>query len=400
MYKPSEEILQKYADLLIKFALGGGAGIKRGDVVFMTIPESAKDIIAPLRRSVLSAGGHPVFHFLPDDVKAKEFFDLADDSQLEFFADKMYRGIVDQADHTLRMISEYDKYELKGVDSKKLMRYSKAQKPYTDWRFEKENQGNLTWVLASYGTEAMAKDAQMTLEEYWEQIISACYLDLDDPIARWREIFTEQERVKTILNDMKIEKVHVEGERIDLWVQLGATRKWLGGSGRNIPSFELFISPDWRGTNGKIYFNQPLYRYGNRISDITLIFENGVIVSATASENEQLLKDMIAVTDADKIGEFSLTDSRMSRINRLMGETLFDENFGGEQGNTHLAVGMSYKDSFVGDMSKVSAEEWKEMGFNDSAIHTDIISTEKRKVTAFLPDGSSKVIYNEGKFVV
>ncbi len=400
MYKPSDETLQKYADLLIKFALGGGKGVKKGEVVFMTIPESAKDFIAPLRRSVLSAGAHPLFHYLPDDVQAREFYELANDSQLTFFADKMYRGIVEQADHTLRMLSEYDKYEFKGVDSKKLMKYSKAQKPYTDWRFEKENKGKLTWVLASYGTEAMAKDVGMSLEAYWDQIIKACYLDLDDPIARWKEIFKEQERLKKILSDMKIEQLHVEGERTDLWIKLGATRKWLGGSGRNIPSFELFVSPDWRGTNGKIYFNQPLYRYGNRIRDITLQFKDGVIVEATASENQQLLRDMIAVANADKIGEYSLTDGRMSRITRLMGETLFDENFGGEQGNTHLAVGMAYKDSYVGEMALVTPEEWSEMGFNDSAIHTDIISTEKRTVTATLPDGSIKVIYTDGKFVV
>ncbi len=400
MYRPSDEILQKYADLLIKFALGGGTGIQKGEVVFMTIPESAKAMIVPLRRSVLSAGGHPLFYYLPDEVAAREFYELANDEQLTFFADKFYRGIVDQADHILRMLAEHDKYELKGVDSKKLMDHSKAQKPYMEWRFDKENKGKLTWVLASFGTEAMAQDVGMTLEEYWEQIIKACYLDLDDPISRWREIFSEQERLKTTLNEMKIEKLHVEGDHSDLWVRLGATRQWLGGSGRNIPSFELFISPDWRGTNGHIYFNQPLYRYGNRISDIKLVFKDGVIVEATASENEQLLKDMIAVHNADKIGEYSLTDSRMSRITRLMGETLFDENFGGEQGNTHLAVGMSYKDSYAGDMATVSAAQWEEMGFNDSAVHTDIISTEKRKVTAYLPDGSTKVIYDDGKFVV
>ncbi|MDQ3099691.1 MAG: aminopeptidase [bacterium] len=400
MYKPNDLILQKYADLLVKFALGGGTGIKQGETVFMTIPESAKDFIAPLRRSVLSSGGHPIFNYLPDGVNPGEFYELASEEQLSFFPDRMYRGIVDQSDHTLRMLSEFDKYELKGVDSKKLMTQSKAMKPYTDWRFEKENQGKLTWVLASYGTEAMAKDVGMTLEEYWEQIIKACYLDLDDPIGRWKEIFSEQERLKKILNDLKIEKLHVEGAHTDLWVQLGATRKWLGGSGRNIPSFELFVSPDWRGTNGYIYFNQPLYRFGNRIRDIKLVFKEGVIIESSASENEQLLKDMIAVANADKIGEYSLTDSRMSRITKLMGETLFDENFGGEQGNTHLAVGMAYKDSYVGEMSLVTPEQWNELGFNDSAIHTDIISTEKRTVTAYLLDGSTKVIYDNGQFLV
>lgn len=400
MYQPSEEILQKYADLLVKFALNSGAGAKKGEVVHIIIPEVAKAWIPSLRRSVLSSGAHPFIDYRPDGVRPREFFELANDDQLTFFMDKYYRGVVDQIDHQVGVIAEYDKYELKGVDSKKMMRRQVAMKPYMDWRDEKENAGNFTWVIALYGTEAMAKDVGMTLEEYWEQIIMACYLDLDDPIAKWKEIFTEQERVKKQLNDLEIQKVHVEGENIDLWVQLGSNRQWLGGGGRNIPSYELFISPDWRGTNGHIYFNQPLYSHGNKITDIKLTFKDGLVTEATASENEKLLKDMIAVENADKIGEFSLTDSRVSRITKVMGETLYDENMGGEQGNTHVAIGLAYRDSLKGDISKIKEEEWKELGFNDSAVHTDMISTEQRKVTAYLPDGSEKVIYQNGQFKV
>ena len=64
--------------------------------------------------------------------------------------------------------------------------------------------------------------------------------------------------------------MHVEGEDVDLRISLGEQRRWLGGRGRNIPSFELFTSPDWRGTEGWIYCNQPLYRYGNLVKGIRL----------------------------------------------------------------------------------------------------------------------------------
>ncbi len=400
MYIPSDDVLKKYSDLLIKFALGGGEGIKKGEVVVIAVPESAKAMVRFLRRAVLEAGGHAIFMNYFDDVGAREFYELASEEQLTFFADKYYRGIVDQADHTMRILSEADKYELQGVDSKKLMTHSKAMKPYQDWRFEKEGERKLTWTLASYGTELEAKDAGMSHEEYWSQIIKACYLDLDDPIAKWKEIFHEQERLKKTLNDMKIEKVHVKSENVDLWVQLGSTRQWLGGSGRNIPSFEVFTSPDWRGTNGRIKFNVPLFRYGNKVSDIDVTFKDGEVVSASAYENEQLLKDMISVVNANKIGEFSLTDKRMSRIDRFMGQTLYDENYGGEYGNTHVAFGMAYKDAYVGKVASTPKEKWDEMGFNDSAVHTDVFSIEDRTVTAVLPDGSEKVIYEKGQFTV
>ena len=400
MYQPSSEILQKYADLLVKYALNSGQGVKKGEVVHVIIPEVAKVWIPHLRRAILASGAHMLLDYRPDDIKSREFYELASDEQLTFFMAKFYRGLVDQVDHQIGIIAEYDKYELKGVDGAKIMRRSQAMKDYMDWRDEKENAGKFTWTLALFGTAAMAKDVGMSLEEYWEQIIQGCYLDEANPVAKWRAIQAEQERVKQVLNDLKIERVHVEGEKIDLWVHLGANRVWMGGGGRNIPSFELFISPDWRGTNGQIYFNQPLYRYGNKISDIKLEFKDGLVVSATASENQKLLRDMLALPNANKIGEYSLTDGRLSRITRLMGETLFDENFGGKQGNTHLAVGRSYHDSHPGDIAKVAKQQWEEMGYNDSVVHTDMISTERRKVTAHLPDGSTKIIYQDGQFKV
>jgi len=109
---------------------------------------------------------------------------------------------------------------------------------------------------------------------------------------------------------------------------------------------------------------------------------------------------MLATPNADKIGEFSLTDKRLSRITKFMAETLFDENISGPHGNTHIALGSSYQDSYSGNPAKVTKAGWAKMGFNDSAVHTDIISTSPRTVTAHLSDGSYKVIYQDGIFVV
>ncbi len=121
-------------------------------------------------------------------------------------------------------------------------------------------------------------------------------------------------------------------------MSVGEQRRWLGGRGRNIPSFELFTSPDWRGTEGWIYCNQPLYRYGNLVKGIRLAFVDGLVSEASAEQNEQVLKEMIATEGADRIGEFSLTDRRFSRITRFMAQTLYDENVGGAHGNTHIAA--------------------------------------------------------------
>jgi aminopeptidase len=109
---------------------------------------------------------------------------------------------------------------------------------------------------------------------------------------------------------------------------------------------------------------------------------------------------MIAQKNADKIGEFSLTDRRFSRISRFMAETLFDENFGGEHGNTHLAVGKAYHDACSEDTKNMKPEDFEKLGFNDSPEHTDLIATTDRTVTAVLADGTARVIYAGGEFKI
>jgi aminopeptidase len=111
---------------------------------------------------------------------------------------------------------------------------------------------------------------------------------------------------------------------------------------------------------------------------------------------------MLAKPNADKVGEFSLTDRRLSRILVPLGVTLYDENLGGPFGNTHLAVGQSALSSYDGDSSQVSREDILALGFNDPfcEVHTDMISTSNRTVTAVWSDRPSKIIYRNGEFVV
>jgi aminopeptidase len=401
-YTPPEQVLERYASVLVEFALGGGEGIKSGDVVRVVAPESAKPLYIELVKAVWRAGGHVIAGYTPDEDErgggSRSFFELASEEQLDHFPSHYMRGIVDEMDHQVSVICDFDPHALESVDPARIMRRGETMKPVLDWRGEKENAGKFSWTLGLYGTAAMAAEAQMSEEEYWEQIIHACFLDQEDPISRWQEIGRKLDQTRERLDALQIDRVHVKGEDIDLRVTLGEGRRWLGGRGRNIPSFELFTSPDWRGTEGWIRFNQPLYRYGNLVQGITLKFADGRVTEASAEQNEPILKEMIATEGADRVGEFSLTDKRFSRITRFMAQTLYDENVGGPFGNTHIAVGRAYQDAYDGDPASLSGEDWERLGFNNSSVHTDIVSTTDRIVTATLRDGSERVIYRDGEF--
>ena len=405
MVRLDQNLLRKYAQVMVYYGLNNGKGINKGETVFLVGQQCSKDLFMAIAKEIYEAGGNVITNYLPDNIRknslSRFILENGNDEQVSFFATPYWQGIVDSVDHILSIISEPDIHVFEGLPSSKVSRMNSARAPYMAMREKKEQAGKLSWTLCLYGTQSMADEAGLTLKEYWNQIIEACYLREEDPVSKWKQIQFEIEEIKKKLDALEIEKLYIKGDGVNLEVLIGKNRNWLAGGGKNVPSFEVFTSPDWRGTNGYITFNQPLYYSGKRISGVTLRFKNGIVITSSATENEDALKEMIAQENANRIGEFSLTDKRHSRITKFMATTLFDENVGGEFGNTHIALGNAYKDTFPGDISKVSPEEWIEMGYNSCPkVHTDIVSTTNRTVTAILRDNSERVIYKDGQFLL
>lgn len=403
-YTPEPKILKNLADVLIKFALNSGEGIKKGEVVYVMMNEWSKPMLLPIQKAILEAGGHMILCYLPAELErdrdeTRQFFELANEEQLNFFPEEYIQARVNAIDHVVLLLSTGDHHYYDGIDQSKIAQRNRIWKKYYEMRSEKEYAGKLTWVLTDYPTPAMAEAACLTIEEYWDQVIKACYLNEENPIEKSRQSMHAIQDIAKWINDLEIVEIHVEGEDVDLKVELNEHHQFVGGSGRNIPSFEIFTSPDTRKTNGWIKFNQPLYRNGQVMKGIRLEFKDGKVVDFSADENVEALKAMLETDEGAKyIGEFSLTDKRFSKIDKIMANTLFDENFGGEFGNTHIALGQSYRDA-IRNQESFNNEQLKEIGFNNSAIHTDIISTSNRKVTATLKNGEKKVIYRDGEFV-
>jgi aminopeptidase len=205
--------------------------------------------------------------------------------------------------------------------------------------------------------------------------------------------------LKKWMNSMEVEYYHIQSKNTDLRIAPGRLRKWIGISGHNIPSFEIFCSPDWRGTEGVYFANQPSFRSGNYVSRVRLQFKKGRAVNIAAEKGEDfVIKQLSIDKGACRVGEFSLTDKRFSKINRFMANTLFDENYGGRSGNCHIALGASYSDTYDGNPSELTREKKRKLGFNDSALHWDLVNTEKKTVTAYLTSGGKVTVYENGMF--
>ncbi|MEA2056718.1 MAG: aminopeptidase [Patescibacteria group bacterium] len=402
-YQPPQKLIDKYAQILVNFALNSGEGVKPGEVVECIIPDVAKPMALALQNEVLKAKAHPMIRLLPTGF-AQDYYTLAQDHQLEFFPQNYWQSKADLLTHRVQILADPHPNELKNIDPSKIIRARDARKPFKDWLTDKENKGQFTWTIALWGVEAKANEVGLSLEDYWQEIFNAVYLNETDPVARWKQIHRQQEEIKQKLNSLPIQRVYIQGPDADLKVEIGLDRRWVGGSGRNIPSFEIFTSPNWRGTEGWMKFNEPVYRYGNVIKNVYLEFKNGLVTKAKAEQGNDILQEMIKSPNANKLGEVSMTDKRMSCITHPMAETLFDENMGGKYGNSHVAIGAAFRECYrkkdnenTEDWTK---EDWDKKGINDAAEHTDFVTTIDRTVTAELADGTKKIIYKNGQFVI
>ncbi len=393
--------LEKYADVLLwGLETARNAPVKDGDIILLRYDFGALGLVEKVYEKLLKIGANVVLRALLTPAMEKSFYISARDYQLAFIPpgeSLLYNNLHGQ----IVILAPASLTHLKEVNPAKIAMRIKNTKILKEILDTREEKGEYSWTLAMYPTKALAEHAGISMKEYEKCMAAACFLDTSAPVEKWNEVYREAGKIKKRLNSMSIKKLRVESSNVDIEITQGIKRKWIGVSGHNIPSFEIFVSPDWRGTNGIYYADQPSFRSGNRISDIRIEFKDGEVSSATAEEGEKFLK-LLLETDpgARRIGEFSLTDKRFSRINRFMANTLFDENFGGEFGNCHIALGSAYTDTYDGNPAELTTKDKESLGFNDSAIHWDIVNTEDKRVTAFLEGGGKTVIYESGLFTL
>lgn len=392
--------LDRYADVLLwglKTARRGR--LQKNETIMIRYDFPALELAEKLFEKILLLGRNPVIRLLQTSTMEKRFYELAKNRQLDFIPpgeEELYRKI----NGSIVLLAPQSITHLSHINPSTIARSLKARKFLRDILDRREEEGLFSWTLAMYPTEALAGHAGMEPHQYAEQIARACFLNREDPVSQWETVFRKARTIKKRLNALDARKFQIESDHINLVITPGENRRWIGISGHNIPSFELFLSPDWRGTSGVFYADQPTYRSGNLVRGIRVEFIKGKVVNATAEAGQDFLSKQLKMDGgANKVGEFSLTDKTFSRISRFMANTLYDENYGGEYGNCHIALGASYSDTYAGNPADLTPALKKQLGFNDSALHWDIVNTENKRVTAHLARGKKVVIYEDGQFI-
>ena len=398
----TKEILDKYADVLIwglETARRSTSGeYKKGDIIQVCYELDSIRLAEVLCRKLLEKGMNVTSQMKGTPKMEFDYFDVASEEQLKFLF-PWSKAMSRHLHGIIALMAPASLMHLASVDPKKIATSAVAGRPLREIEEKREQRGEFGWTLCMMPTKALAKQAKMSVKEYGEEIVKSCYLDKNNPVKIWQNLYKEVTAIKTWLNNLKIDYLHIESDNMDLKVTPGEERQWLGVSGHNIPSFEIFTSPDWRGTEGIYYANMPSFRNGNYVEGVRLVFKKGEAVTIEAEKGEEFTKKQLAMDKgAKRLGEISFTDRRFSPITKFMANALFDENVGGKQGNCHVAVGFSFLDTHSGDLKDLTKKRKKDLAFNDSALHWDLINTERKRVTAYCKDGSKVVIYENGMF--
>ena len=232
-------------------------------------------------------------------------------------------------------------------------------------------------------------------------------LDEDDPVAAWREHIAMLKARAASLNARRFDAVRFTGPGTDLTIGLLPRSRWMAAETEtawgqthvpNLPTEEVFTTPDFRRAEGPVRSTMPLVLQGTIVRDLELRFENGEIVEVKASSGEEVVRKQIETDEGSKrLGEVALVDgdSRVGRTGMTFLNTLFDEN-----ATSHIAFGQALQDAVEGGKD-LTPDELAEHGVNDSSVHVDfMIGGPGVDVDGLDADGNAVPIIRENAWVL
>lgn len=393
--------LEKYAEVLLwGLARGRREPFAKSDFILVNYDVDALPLAEELCAQIHERGYIPVPRALMTARMEQDRFSKANNKRLSTLVPGE-KNLYDCLNGCISIFAPRSLTHLAGIDPECIRLSQQARKPLRDIMHTREEMGRLGWTLGMYPTQAMAEQAGMDVAAYAREVRKACYLTDGSPVTRWKLLVKQAEDIREWLNSLGAVKLHVESETVDLHLCVGKKRQWAGVTGRNIPSFELYVSPDWRTVEGVYTADLPSFRSGNIVKDVRLEFTNGRVCHMDSGCVKEFVASQLTMDPgASQVGEFALVDKRFSPISRFMANTLYDENHGGEWGSMHIAVGSSYANTFAGEPAAFSTQVRRELGFNSSLLHWDLVNTERKRVRAMLPGGKGITVYENGEFVM
>ncbi|MFZ0341670.1 MAG: aminopeptidase [Gaiellaceae bacterium] len=380
-----DERLERYAELVVRV----GANVQPGQEVFVQSAVEHHELTRALVRQSYRAGASYVNVLYGDGHVRRAMIELGPDEALTHSPE--WRKTFAASNNGNAMIATTGDPEpelLADLDGERVGRAMPLE--VVQIQLQQMREDSVNWCGVGAPSEGWARQVfgEPDVERLWEKIAFCMRLDEPDPVAAWRDHVARLKARAAALTDLRADAIRYRGPGTDLTVGLLPDVRWLGGGGdtstgipyvANMPTEEVFTSPDARRAEGTIGSTLPLSLSGQIVRGLELTFEQGRAVRVEAESGADLVRSHLAtIENADRLGELALVtkESRVGQTGTLFYDTLFDEN-----ATCHIAYGAGFPFLADGDPGD---------GLNVANTHVDfMVGGPELEVDAVLDDGTA-----------
>ena len=402
--------IELYANLLVR----KGVSLHRGQELVLQAPVERADFVRRVVAAAYRVGAGHVTVIWSDDAVSRLTYE---NCPLEFFEHTpswqvLQLNSLAEDGAAFLFLEGQDPAILKGIDPAKPAAASRARN--TECRSFRDGMdfGRNAWCIAGVPVQAWANEVfpdlspAEALYRLWVLILEVSRADGDDPESSWETHNASFEKTKRFLNGQRFDALRYEASNgTNLTIGLPEGHVWDGGAGRtqdgvtffpNIPTEEVFTSPDRMRAEGTVHSALPLVHAGQVVRDFWLRFESGRVVDFGAEQGREVLRHIIETDEGScRLGEVALVSKNtpIRQSDTLFYDTLYDEN-----ASCHLALGMGFPECISGGVS-MSKEQLSEHGVNQSSAHVDfMIGTDDLSITGVCADGTEVPVFVNGQW--
>lgn len=405
-----KDIIKKYSEIVIK----KGVNLYKGQCVNINTGYDDYEFAVQLGETAYKYGAKYVSINITSNSLLKNRIENSLDGYLDFlphyYTDKNNEMLAyDWCNIRIDNTAETDL--LQDCDAVKMQKVMKKSRETGNRMRQLYMKHNHSWNVIAYPNikwaEKLFAGSENPLEDLWNTLIPVLMLDKPDPVKAWEDHSDQLLLRRNKLNDLKIDKLIFKSGETELEIGLNKTSLWCGGPSRlpdgryhmpNIPTEEVFTTPDYKRTSGYVKIVKPVKVMEKTVTGAYFEFKNGMLIGYGAEKGRDILDKFVNMDDGSKyLGEVALVDidSPVNKSGRIFSSILYDEN-----ASSHIALGAGYPSCLSDGSGLNSNEQLKTAGCNVSMVHTDFMIGSDDMDVAGITDSGRVDIIKAGRFVV